>query len=46
LTWPAESWSRREWNYRLKMRYEATLREMEGKRRLKRGTVERLISGA
>lgn len=34
----------REWNFALKMRFEAELRMLEAKRRLKRGTVERLIA--
>ena len=33
----------RDWNHNLKMRFEATLRHLESKRRLKRGTVDRLI---
>ena len=37
-------WADRDYNYRLKMLFEGTLRELEAKRRLKRGTTERLIA--
>ena len=36
----------RDWNYRVKMAFEGELRMLEGKRRVKRGTVERLILAA
>jgi hypothetical protein len=36
----------RDYNYRLKMAYEGVLRDLEGRRRVKRGTVEGLIAGA
>ena len=36
----------REWNYRVKMAFEGELRWLEARRRVKRGTVERLIAGA
>ena len=37
--------SDREYNFSLKMAFEGTLRELERRRRLKRGTVEGLIAG-
>ena len=36
----------RDFNFRLKMIFEATLRDLEARRRLKRGTVDRLIASA